>query len=119
MELSIQIIFSVITTIMTGAIGWLFHKIQKREDKRLEDEKNRVESKTIYEQAIGNALRALCRDRILQGYTFYKQRGGVSTQELETTNKLYDAYHALGGNGTITRVFERIKELPIKEEGEL
>jgi hypothetical protein len=30
--------------------------------------------------------------------------------------KLYMAYHDLGGNGTITAVYEKIKMLPIKEE---
>lgn len=116
MEITMPIILSILTTTVTGIIGWLFHKIKKREEERLLAEKNRIKSKTIYEQAIGNALRALCRDRILQGYIYYRQKNSIAPQELETMNKLYEAYHALGGNGTITSVFERITELPIKKE---
>ena len=70
----------------------------------------------LREKAVGNALCAFCRDRILQGYINYKQRGGITAPELETINKLYNAYHALGGNGTITAVFEKIIHLPIKED---
>ena len=108
MEVTMQIILSVITTVMTGVIGLLFHKFKKREI--LEQER------FLREKAVGNALRALCRDRILQGYINYKQRGGITAPELETINKLYNAYHALGGNGTITAVFEKIIHLPIKED---
>lgn len=67
------------------------------------------------EQAINEALRALCRDRILQGYRYYKRNNGISAQDLETMNKLYGAYHALGGNGTITTIWQKINDLPLKE----
>jgi hypothetical protein len=27
---------------------------------------------------------------------------------------MYDAYHALGGNGTVTKLMEELRELPVK-----
>ena len=112
MEVTMQVVLSVITTVMTSVIGLLFHKFKQREEKREIWEQERF----LREKAVGDALRALCRDRILQGYINYKQREGITAQEFETINKLYDAYHALGGNGTITAVFEKIIHLPIKED---
>ena len=112
MEVTMQVVLSVITTVMTGVIGLLFHKFKQREEKREILEQERY----LREKAVGNALRALCRDRILQGYINYKQRGGITAPELETINKLYNAYHALGGNGTITAIFEKIIHMPIEED---
>ena len=110
-----QIILSLVTVVATSVIGSLFHKLKKHEEKREEFESKRLEEITKREEAINEALRALCRDRILQGYRYYKKSGGVSTQDLETMLKLYNAYHNLGGNGTITAVYEKIKQLHIKD----
>ena len=113
--MSFQIFLSLITAIATGIISFLFHKLKKREELRGIDEKKRADAIFLREQATNQALRALCRDRILQGYRYYRQQGGVSTADLESMTKLYDAYHALGGNGTITAVYDKICALPIKE----
>ena len=110
-----EIILSVITTLMTGGIGLLFHKFKAREEERERLEQKRLEEVLRREAAINKALRALCRDRILQGYKHYKQSGGITPQDLETMTKLYYAYHALGEGGTITAVYENILQLPLKE----
>lgn len=115
MEVSLQIVLSVATTIMTGVIGWLFHKLKKHDSTRELAERKRLYEVTVREQAINGALRALCHDRILQGYRYYKKRGGISPADLDTVTKLYLAYHDLGGNGTITAIYEKIKALSLKE----
>ena len=107
----IQIAALIIPSVATGIVTWLSFKIKKRED----TDKQRSETILLREKATNQALRALCRDRILQGYRYYKAHGGVSTFDLETMTKLYDAYHGLGGNGTITAIYDKICALPIKE----
>ena len=116
MEVTMQVVLSVITTIMTGVIGWLFHKLKKHEEKREFLEKKRLDEIVAQEKAVNDALCALCHDRILQGYRYYKKHGEISPTDLDTITSLYNAYHALGGNGTITAVYEKIVELPLKEE---
>lgn len=115
MEVTLQIILSLITVVATGVISWIVHKIKKRGDTREAAEQQRAADILIREKATNGALRALCRDRILQGYRYYRQQGGVSTADLETMTKLYNAYHSLGGNGTISAVYDKICALPIKE----
>lgn len=117
MESTLQIILSILTAVATGIIGWLLNKFKKYEERREAFENSRLEEITKREEAINQALRALCRDRILQGYRYYKKSGEISTQDLETMTKLYNAYHNLGGNGTITAVYEKILQLHIKEGG--
>lgn len=110
----LQIVLAVVSAVATAAIGYIFHKIKKRDERRDAIEAERDRTILAREQAINQSLRALCRDRILQGYRYYKHHGDISTADLETMTKLYDAYHALGGNGTITAVYDKICVLPIK-----
>jgi len=112
---TLQIILLIVPAIATGIISVLSYKIKQWDDKREHAEAERAKNILQREQATNIALRALCRDRILQGYRYYKAHGGVSTFDLETMTKLYDAYHRLGGNGTITAVYDKICALPIKE----
>ena len=111
----LQIIIAIVPVIASAAIGYIFHKIKKRDEIRDSVEAERDKAILAREQAINQSLRALCRDRILQGYRYYRQHGGVSAQDLESMNKLYNAYHSLGGNGTITTIYDKICALPIKE----
>ena len=113
--MEVQIILAIITAIVTGVVSWLVYKLQKREE-RLEVLTEKLESDHRQrEEAVNLALIALCRDRILQGYRYYSKHNGISTQDLETMTKLYFAYHNLGGNGTISSVFDKIKQLPLKD----
>ena len=116
MEHTLQILLSVAPAIAAAVFGWLFHEIKKRDDRREAAERVRTAEHQAREKAINEALRALCRDRILQGYRYFQRRDGVAPTDLETMTKLYNAYHDLGGNGTITAVYEKICELPIREE---
>lgn len=112
-EPSLQMLIAVVPVIATGIIGYFFNKIKQRDEAREAEEKRRAKSILEREEATNQALRALCRDRIIQGYRYYKRHDGISTADLETMNKLYNAYHGLGGNGTISAVYEKICELPI------
>ena len=116
LEHTLTICLSVLPAIATGVIGYLLHKLKKHEEeKEAETERWQKEQQTE-SKATRMLMIALAHDRILQGYRYYRRQGGISTQDLETIEKLYTAYHALGGNGTVTRVYEKILALPIKEE---
>lgn len=115
MEALLQIFLTILSAIATCVIGYYMHKLKRRDEQREAYEQQRAVDILIREKATNEALRALCRDRILQGYRYYRQQGGVSTADLETMTKLYNAYHSLGGNGTISAVYDKICALPIKE----
>ena len=123
MEHFLEFGLSIATAGATGIIGYLVYKLQKHEeqkDKAKEIRRKKTVEIELQRQNEYNALRAsllaLTRDRILQGYRYFKRKGSVSAQDLETMNKLYAAYHALGGNGTITAIYDKIVEMPLKEE---
>ena len=114
---------SLVTAGATGIIGYLVYKLQKHEEKKdkVEEARHKKTAETELRRqneydALRTSLLALTRDRILHGYRYFKHKGNVSAQDLETINKLYIAYHTLGGNGTITAIYDKIVKLPIKEE---
>ena len=65
--------------------------------------------------AIRHGVQALLRDRIVQAYFYYMDRKYCPLYALETIQALYDQYHALGGNGAITKLVEDVKKLPAKD----
>ncbi len=123
LDSTVEIGLSIISTSATGVIGYLMYRLRKHEEfkeaeerRRHEAEIQRAQQQKLENEAFRDSLLALTRDRILQGYRYYRREGGLSAQDLETMTKLYDAYHALGGNGTITAVYKKIMDLPVKEE---
>lgn len=88
MGLTLQIILSIEIIAMSGFIGWLFHKLKKHDDEREVAKRKRLDKIMAREQAINEALRTLCRDRIFQRYRYYKRQGGISPADLETRSKL-------------------------------
>ena len=66
--------------------------------------------------AMNEASLALLHDRLYQACRFYLTRASIDVEGLKNIEYLYEAYHTLGGNGTGTELYERVKKLPIKEE---
>ncbi|MEG2782201.1 MAG: hypothetical protein RR911_05900 [Oscillospiraceae bacterium] len=63
-------------------------------------------------ELVENGVQALLRDSIIKSYNHYTDKGYCPIYALESLTKMYDEYHALGGNGTVTKLINEIKELP-------
>ena len=57
----------------------------------------------------------ILHDRIYQACQHYIQQGYIDMAGLKNLEYLYRSYHALGGNGTGTELFNRAKALPIHD----
>lgn len=68
--------------------------------------------------AVGGGVQALLRDRIIQAYNHYTDKGFCPIYAMENVEAMYKQYHALGGNGTITELVERLKEMPTEPRKE-
>lgn len=82
-------------TAVTGVFAWAYRKLKKRVDEQ---------------ELIKQGVLAILHDRLFQAGRHY-----ITLGELKNIEYLYTSYHNLGGNGTGTEIWERIKELPIKE----
>ena len=66
--------------------------------------------------AIRDGQLALLHDRIYQECTFCITAESITVSQMRNLEYLYKAYHALGGNGTGTELYNRAKALEIKED---
>ena len=97
----LEVLFSGLLTGL-GFIVKLMWQRQKREDLR--------------QQAIELGIQALLRDRVVQAYYHYIERGWIMLHGLEAAEKMYTEYHNLGGNGTVTKLMEDLRELPVRDK---
>lgn len=67
-------------------------------------------------KALKMGMQAMMRDRIVQAYYHYSDRGWITLHGLENAEKLYAEYHRLGGNGTVTKLVEDLRELPVRDK---
>lgn len=76
---------------------------------------NYVKLKNSSYKLIKDGVIAILHNKI---YTLGKQyiaQEHISVEALDDFEHLYKAYHALGGNGTGTEIYKRVKELPMKQ----
>lgn len=89
----------------TGAIGVAVSQLHKRQ-KTQQDEQT----------AIKDGLLALMHDRIYSCYAECKIKRYATIDDIKNLECLYRPYHTLGGNGTGTELYERIKSMPDKPD---
>ena len=55
-----------------------------------------------------------CCDRLYQSCRYYLAQSHIDVEGLNNVEHLYRACHDLGGNGTGTELYSRVKALPIR-----
>lgn len=68
------------------------------------------------QEAIREGIKALLWDRLYSIYHECANANQISVDGLKNAEQIYKQYHALGGNGTGTELFERLCKLPSKGE---
>lgn len=64
-------------------------------------------------KTIKDGLLAIMHDRLYQSCTYYIKQGHIDMGGLKNIEYLYKSYHALGGNGTGTELYNRAKALSL------
>jgi hypothetical protein len=89
------------------------NKVQETEAKAKQEVKEAEEKSKQTEQAtIKDGILALLHDRIYSVYEECDHKGYAAVEDIRNLEYLYNPYHALGGNGTGTELFERVKKMP-------
>ena len=92
--------YALILPIILGYIVWLL-KNQKRD-----------------RDANSKGTMLLLRVQLIEYHSKYMQIGDIPSYAYENFCEMYEAYHALGGNGMITKMMREIEELHLKKKGE-
>ena len=67
-------------------------------------------------KALEDGVCALLRSQIIHDFNSYTDKGYCPIYGRENVDSMYDAYHKLGGNGTITDLVEDLKKLPTEKK---
>lgn len=110
----------IIYTIPT-IIGILFGSLVGYLSHARANAKNHQQAENEQQSALKDGMLALLHDRIYGECASCESHQGVTLDALRNLEYLYEPYHALGGNGTGTILYERVKNLPVipAERGQL
>lgn len=63
--------------------------------------------------AVKKGVQALLRDRLIQGYKFYRAQGWADEDDRSNLENVYVQYHALGANGVMDNLRQKFLDLPL------
>lgn len=72
-----------------------------------------LQKKLKRHEALEAGVLAMLHDRLFQSGMYFVDKGEITISALRNLERIYEAYHNLGGNGTGTEIWERVKELPL------
>ena len=76
----------------------------------------RIYARNRFRNSKGTML--LLRTQLIEYHAKYMELGDIPSYAYQNFCEMYDAYHALGGNGMVTKMKQEIEELHIKRKGE-
>ena len=97
------VVSGIASFVVGGALTWLMTK------------KKRI---TAIEKAEQNGMKELLRSKLIDYHDKYIEKGYCPIYVKESATRSYESYHELGGNGTITQLYNELMALPtsIKKE---
>lgn len=105
-EIIWTIIKWIITFILGSIVGIIGSKFKKEKEKNI---KNLQKDKIIE-----NAVQALLRDRLIEKYRHFKEKGEMTILDKENLDHLFESYEALEGNGTVKELYNNMDDIEIK-----
>ena len=100
LEYWVEFLFGFSLSVLTASMTWILKRVKRRNEEQ---------------DAIKEGVLAILHDRLIQAGRLHIKTGVITLDELQNMEILYCSYHNLGGNGTGTEVFERIRNLPIED----
>lgn len=101
MDTVMDFILRSYTVILPLALGYIIKVLQSQKKDRCANSK-------------GTML--LLRVQLIEYHDKYMKRKEIPSYAYQNFVEMYDAYHALGGNGMVTKMYEEIQELHLKEK---
>ena len=88
--------YTIVLPIMLGYIVWLLKQQKKDKD------------------ANSKGTMLLLRVQLIEYHDKYVALGEIPSYAYQNFSEMYDAYHALGSNGMITKMYDEIKQIHLK-----
>lgn len=109
---------SVLTALIAAAAAITVAVIEAKaaRRRRQEDERHAQlvkldEERTVRDEAMALGMKALLRARIVDCYDrYHNQEKPLTVERKREIDEMYEAYHGLGGNGTITALYNELRD---------
>ena len=96
--------------VITLILSWVISRKLNTADAKAEQAK-------LETAAIAEGVKALLRDRLLQGYKHYIEKGWADMDDRTNMENVWRQYHALGGNGDMNDLRRTFRHLPMVKDG--
>ena len=111
-----MIMETIIPSIITGVVAIVVCLLNNHYARKKDRTEMRKKQDEVIE-AYTSGLRALLKSALCSMYKEEKEKRYITIDELGIFNDMYDQYHKLGGNGTITALKEKLNNsIDIKDE---
>ena len=97
--------WGIVLTAIMGYVVWLLK--EQRKERKDENKRRNVNI---------DGTKIILFYMLQKLYAEYKKQGFVTYNQQQAFREIYDVYHALGGNGYGTRMWEDIKKLEVKND---
>lgn len=104
MELYIKFGLMIVNGVLTLVVSWAGWKLSKY--RKLEEEREHKEL------ARDNLQLAVARAMLIRECNHYISKGFAPIYAVDSINDMFQAYHALGGNGAVTSIYRDFLNLP-------
>ena len=102
-------IINIITSIVVAILTFQFKKIAQEHERKNDELDKR-------QKAISDGLESLLREKIIDNFNRYSERGYCPIYAKESIKQVYKAYHALGGNDVATELYNKILKMKESED---
>lgn len=106
LQIVVSAVVSALVTIILGMI------LKRPLEKRAEIAERIAKEDVVKQQALMTGVQAMLRDRLLQGYKHYEEKGYADYNDRSNMVNMYEAYHGLGKNGVMDDMQQKFLKLP-------
>ena len=114
MSLAVQILTIIgVPALISGIVLLVINRSLKKRDAKQEEIRKQNAEMERQNKAIMLGVQAILRDRLLQGYRHYIDKGFAEYDDRENMENIYTQYHALGANGVMDDMRDKFRSLPM------
>ena len=101
-----------IPSVISGIVALLLTRGLKARDAKQEEIRKQNETMEKQNKALMAGIQAMLRDRLLQGYRHYFEKGWADYDDRQNMENMWTQYHALGANGVMDGYRTKFLMLP-------
>lgn len=101
MDMLVDLLLRTYTVVLPLALGYIIKILHGQKKDR---------------EANSKGTMLLLRVQLIEYHDKYTKKGEIPSYAYQNFIEMYGAYHELGGNGMVTKMYEEIKELHLKEK---